>query len=102
MFPGCRRKANSFGLVGIKERVSSLGGELVIENGADRGTTLMVSIPMEGSRMETQQDADLIADVLSNLGKMTSGEETLQVAPKASVSARRRKEVRIGKVDGLA
>jgi signal transduction histidine kinase len=102
MFPSCRRKANSFGLVGIKERVSSLGGELLIENGPDKGTTLMVSIPMEGGGMEAQQDADLIADVLSNLGKLAPGEETLNMTSKASVSARRRKEARIGKVDGLA
>lgn len=49
IFPGCRRKANSFGLVGIKERVSTLGGELVIETAQDEGTTLTVSIPEEGA-----------------------------------------------------
>jgi signal transduction histidine kinase len=102
MFPDCRRKANSFGLVGIKERVSSLGGELVIENGPDKGTTLIVCIPIEGSSAATQQDADLIADVLSNLGKLTPSEETLKISSKATFAARRRKEARIGKIDGLA
>jgi signal transduction histidine kinase len=48
IFPGCRRKANSFGLVGIKERVSTLGGELIIDAQKDKGTSLVVSIPVEG------------------------------------------------------
>lgn len=47
IFPGCRRKANSFGLVGIKERISTLGGELVIDTAQDKGTALKVSIPLE-------------------------------------------------------
>lgn len=47
IFPGCRRKANSFGLVGIKERVSTLGGDFAIDTGQDIGTTLTVSIPLE-------------------------------------------------------
>jgi signal transduction histidine kinase len=49
IFPGCRRKANSFGLVGIKERVSTLGGELTITTEKDKGTALVVSIPVEGA-----------------------------------------------------
>lgn len=49
IFPGCRRKANSFGLVGIKERVSTLGGELAIDTQKDKGTSLLVSIPVEGA-----------------------------------------------------
>jgi signal transduction histidine kinase len=102
MFPDCRRKANSFGLVGIKERVSSLGGELVIENGSDKGTRLTVCLPMKGNATETQQDVDLIADVLSSFGKLAPSDETLKIPPKATVTARRRKEARAGKVDGLA
>jgi signal transduction histidine kinase len=46
IFPGCRRKANSFGLVGIKERISTLGGEFRIDTGEDAGTALTVSIPV--------------------------------------------------------
>ena len=46
IFPGCRRKANSFGLVGIKERIATLGGELTIETSPDTGTRLIVSIPV--------------------------------------------------------
>lgn len=47
IFPGCRRKANSFGLVGIKERVSTLGGEFSINTAQDSGTTLTVTIPLD-------------------------------------------------------
>lgn len=47
IFPGCRRKANSFGLVGIKERISTLGGELSIDTAKDEGTALTVSIPVD-------------------------------------------------------
>jgi signal transduction histidine kinase len=47
IFPGCRRKANSFGLVGIKERISTLGGDLTIDTGKDAGTALTVSIPAD-------------------------------------------------------
>lgn len=46
IFPGCRRKANSFGLVGIKERLTTLGGKLAIETAPDKGTILTVSIPL--------------------------------------------------------
>ncbi len=46
IFPGCRRKANSFGLVGMKERVSTLGGELVIDTAQDQGTSVIVTIPL--------------------------------------------------------
>jgi PAS domain S-box-containing protein len=46
IYPDCRRKANSFGLVGIEERVSALGGGLVIDSDNDKGTTLIISIPL--------------------------------------------------------
>jgi PAS domain S-box-containing protein len=42
---GETRKAASFGLVGIRERVHMLGGELRIEGGPRRGTALAISIP---------------------------------------------------------
>ena len=44
--PERRKKANSFGIVGIQERVSSLGGELVINSSAGKGTVLSIFIPM--------------------------------------------------------
>jgi signal transduction histidine kinase len=52
IFPGCRRKANSFGLVGIKERVSTLGGEFAIDTAPDEGTALTVSIPLDNDDAE--------------------------------------------------
>lgn len=47
IYPDCRRKANSFGLVGIEERIIALGGALDIRNNENRGTILTVSIPLE-------------------------------------------------------
>ncbi len=44
--PGCRRKANSFGLVGITERIHYLNGELTIDSTRGRGTTLRMTIPI--------------------------------------------------------
>jgi signal transduction histidine kinase len=51
IFPGCRRKANSFGLVGIKERISTLGGELSIDTAPDSGTALTISVPLPLAEM---------------------------------------------------
>ncbi|TCS32753.1 histidine kinase [Paucimonas lemoignei] len=45
-FPNCRRKANAFGLVGIQERVSALGGNLSITTEKGKGLTLMASLPL--------------------------------------------------------
>lgn len=47
IYPDCRRKANSFGLIGIEERIIALGGDLDIQSKADRGTTVTVSIPID-------------------------------------------------------
>lgn len=46
IYPSCRRKANSFGLIGIEERISALGGGLSISGDKHNGTTLMVSLPV--------------------------------------------------------
>lgn len=46
LYPDCRRKANSFGLVGIQERINALGGELEIDSDPHRGTMLIVSLPV--------------------------------------------------------
>lgn len=47
IYPDCRRKTNSFGLVGIEERINALGGELNIQSDNDYGTTLTISLPMQ-------------------------------------------------------
>jgi signal transduction histidine kinase len=82
IFPGCRRKANSFGLVGIKERISTLGGELAIETAQDVGTTLTVSIPADGPEPATDNEMPMIERRASDVAK------TLQ---KRATSSRRRK-----------
>lgn len=46
IFAGCRRKPNSFGLLGIEERVSSLGGEFEVDSVPGKGTRLSISIPI--------------------------------------------------------
>lgn len=50
MFAGCRRKTNSFGLLGIEERVSSLGGDFRIDADAGLGSRLSVCIPIEDKK----------------------------------------------------
>jgi PAS domain S-box-containing protein len=47
IFPECRRKTNSFGLVGIAERAGALGGELTVESGEGQGAKLTIAIPLE-------------------------------------------------------
>ena len=47
LFPGCRRKPNSFGLLGIGERVSTLGGEFSVDSDAGPGTVLTVTVPVD-------------------------------------------------------
>lgn len=49
-FPGCRRKANAFGLIGMQERVAALGGSLSIATEKGKGLTLTVSLPLPESR----------------------------------------------------
>ncbi len=44
---GDPRRPNSFGLMGLRERVSLLGGEVHIESRPGRGTVLHVQIPLE-------------------------------------------------------
>jgi signal transduction histidine kinase len=47
--PGSRNRHGSFGLVGIEERIAILGGSFSINsNGMGSGTTIVVSIPVDG------------------------------------------------------
>lgn len=41
-----RRKPHSFGLVGIRERISAIGGDLEIDSIPGRGTVLLLTIPL--------------------------------------------------------
>jgi len=45
-----RVKPNSFGLMGMRERISAIGGELRIDSQVGTGTTLMLSIPLKSAR----------------------------------------------------
>jgi signal transduction histidine kinase len=40
------RKRGSFGLMGMKERIGALGGELIIERQPGEGTRLTASVPL--------------------------------------------------------
>ncbi|HYC43737.1 MAG TPA: response regulator [Noviherbaspirillum sp.] len=90
IFPGCRRKANSFGLVGIKERISTLGGELVIETAPESGTALTISVPVPLSDMSgasTRIDAEGTAPVLMERRASDTLKKTT-VAPNRPLSRR--------------
>ena len=45
--PDKRRKNTSFGLLGMKERITMLGGELEIKSEPDQGMILTVSVPIQ-------------------------------------------------------
>jgi PAS domain S-box-containing protein len=49
-YPGCRRKTNAYGLLGIQERVSAFGGELAIETGMGKGLALTVTLPLHDDK----------------------------------------------------
>lgn len=46
LVPNCRRKTHSYGLIGIKERVNTLHGEMTIDSRKNEGTALTVIIPI--------------------------------------------------------
>lgn len=52
LFPGCRRKPNSFGLLGIGERIAALAGEFIVDSIPGKGTVLRISIPVEEAGRE--------------------------------------------------
>lgn len=55
--PGDGWKNNSFGLMGMRERTQSLGGELAISSSPGTGTALSISIPLNGKPPPVQSDA---------------------------------------------
>lgn len=61
LFPGCRRKPNSFGLLGIAERVATLGGEFQVDSRPGEGTVLNISIPVNESAQPGRTPAATMA-----------------------------------------
>ncbi|WP_292934170.1 response regulator [Noviherbaspirillum sp.] len=93
IFPGCRRKANSFGLVGIKERVSALGGEFVLDTAQDRGTSIKISIPLGGDAPGAGLDGGFAEDEYPFMERRASdGVKHIAASIKAPATSRRRKE----------
>ncbi|TFW02496.1 sensor histidine kinase [Oxalobacteraceae bacterium OM1] len=52
MYPGDRRKVHRFGLIGIEERVTMLGGSLKIDSTPGQGTVLNLSVPLHSTAAE--------------------------------------------------
>lgn len=106
IFTGCRRKANSFGLVGIKERVSTLGGTLTIETAQDEGTAITVSIPLQEEGKSEERRDPLAAHTMSSGGVPSTGDRresgrlrSIKAAAKRPVVARRGKEMPAGSLE---
>ncbi len=47
--PGEERKSGSFGLLGMRERMQALGGQVTLRSSPGEGTTVEVSVPLSGS-----------------------------------------------------
>jgi signal transduction histidine kinase len=91
-YPGCRRKSNSFGLIGIKERASSLGGQVTITSGQDKGTALTVSIPIVDVRTDVSRKLEHDAITFNSIAGAQAGERSETVA-KGPFDMRRKKGV---------
>ena len=59
--PWKSRKAVSFGLIGMRERVYALRGEILIESRPGGGTTIRVTIPNTGKDPEAETNSQRIA-----------------------------------------
>jgi signal transduction histidine kinase len=46
IYPDNRRKSNSFGLIGIEERILALDGKFQIDSTPGKGASLMIFIPL--------------------------------------------------------
>ncbi|WP_242489870.1 histidine kinase [Noviherbaspirillum cavernae] len=101
IFPGCRRNANSFGLVGIRERTGALGGRLVIDSGQHKGTTLIVSIPVESEGADGSDEGETRTDVVAELSMLRGSDGVLALPVSASVENLDAAGPR-GKVGGIA
>lgn len=57
IYPEGKKAPNSFGLVGVEERVHALNGEFLITSAPGKGTTLTIYIPLQPSECEAPQAA---------------------------------------------
>jgi len=101
IFPGCRRKANSFGLIGIKERASILGGNVSIETEKDKGTTLVVSIPIKDDEADSdgRYATDHLTDTLTT--QRVAGALPSLIRMTTRTAGRRKKNAHLGKFKEL-
>ena len=63
-------KARSFGIRGLHERASTVGGWVELSSSAQRGTTLFLSIPLQGSAELVDGDEDPALDDNGGLSSM--------------------------------
>ncbi len=99
IFPDCRRKANSFGLVGIKERISTLGGELRIDTAQDAGTALTVSIPLDAAHAMSGAINGIPVPIDR---RVPDSPRKIAPAKRAIASSKRKKEPQDDKLDELS
>ena len=52
IYPEIRKSPNSFGLVGVEERIHALNGEFLITSAPGKGTTLTIYIPLDNDQQE--------------------------------------------------
>ncbi|WP_158597957.1 CHASE domain-containing protein [Noviherbaspirillum saxi] len=60
IYSDIRQSGNSFGLVGVEERIHALNGKFVIDSAPGKGTSLTVFIPLE--RVEQEEAPRKLAD----------------------------------------
>jgi len=67
--PGDTQKTNSFGLIGMKERIHALGGEFVLSTFPDSGTTLSIFIAM-GEKKTTSEPSGASPHALCDVDRL--------------------------------
>jgi signal transduction histidine kinase len=103
IFPGCRRKANSFGLVGIKERISTLGGELIIDTGPNKGTSLTVALPVTGDGQEPEKiEGGTGAYSVGDMARLAQAVPEIGISGRAAATERKKRESRSTKIRSIA
>jgi hypothetical protein len=68
------------GLVGLRDRVESVGGTLAVESSPGRGTRLIASIPLEGGLLTSVHERDVLGG-----GEAPAGGD--EVPPDANLGA---------------